>query len=393
MTIFASCFSYFLKSVTMSLRVTHHARCAGQQSRVRRLVDGHRVPRRCRCDRSRADAPPTATTPASSGPAIAAAEDGHAQQYGAQHRRGRSADHQLLHTLPADPQPPLRCRPCSDARVVEDFPRVRLVDLGHVGMQPERPVVGVQAELAERWQRQHASRRSGATSMVSRVSNGPIEVVIRPPTSSPSQAPTSPISTISTATLVRGQRRHGHHDRAWMLRRGRRRRRPAAPKAVVSMCLPDTIGRDVAKRRIGGQDRGVLDMSAAEFDDVVGEALDGVPPELTRLMDNVAVFVEDEPPPDDPDLLGWYDGTPLTERGWSYAGVLPDRIVVFRLPLLRMCREPRRAGRRGARHGRPRDRPPLRHRRRPVARARLRLSSGDSPGCLSRGRGRCRAAG
>ena len=75
-----------------------------------------------------------------------------------------------------------------------------------------------------------------------------------------------------------------------------------------------------------------------EFDDVVGEALDGVPQELTRLMDNVAVFVEDEPPADDPDLLGWYHGTPLTERGWSYAGVLPDRIVVFRRPLLRMCR-------------------------------------------------------
>jgi predicted Zn-dependent protease with MMP-like domain len=81
----------------------------------------------------------------------------------------------------------------------------------------------------------------------------------------------------------------------------------------------------------------VLDVSAEEFDIAVGEALDGVPVELTRLMDNVAVFVEDEPPPDDPDILGWYDGTPLTERGWSYAGVLPDRIVVFRGPLSRMC--------------------------------------------------------
>jgi predicted Zn-dependent protease with MMP-like domain len=49
------------------------------------------------------------------------------------------------------------------------------------------------------------------------------------------------------------------------------------------------------------------------------------------------VFVEDEPPADDPDLLGWYEGTPLTERGSWYGGVLPDRIVVFRGPLLRMC--------------------------------------------------------
>jgi predicted Zn-dependent protease with MMP-like domain len=79
-------------------------------------------------------------------------------------------------------------------------------------------------------------------------------------------------------------------------------------------------------------------MSAEEFDQVVGEALDGVPQQLTRLMDNVALFVEDEPPPQNPDLLGWYEGTPLTERGSFYAGVLPDRIVVFRLPLLRMCR-------------------------------------------------------
>jgi predicted Zn-dependent protease with MMP-like domain len=81
----------------------------------------------------------------------------------------------------------------------------------------------------------------------------------------------------------------------------------------------------------------MLDVSAQEFEDVVGEALDGVPQELTRLMDNVAVFVEDEPPADEPDLLGWYHGTPLTERGWSYAGVLPDRIVVYRKPLLRLC--------------------------------------------------------
>jgi predicted Zn-dependent protease with MMP-like domain len=86
----------------------------------------------------------------------------------------------------------------------------------------------------------------------------------------------------------------------------------------------------------------VLEVSPEEFEGVVGEALDGVPVELTRLMDNVAVFVEPEPDPaegDDRDLLGWYDGTPLTERDWSYGGVLPDRIVIFRGPLLRMCRD------------------------------------------------------
>ncbi len=81
----------------------------------------------------------------------------------------------------------------------------------------------------------------------------------------------------------------------------------------------------------------MLEVTPEEFEAAVAAALDGVPVELTRLMDNVAVFVEDEPPPDDPDLLGWYEGTPLTERDWSYGGVLPDRIVIFRGPLRRVC--------------------------------------------------------
>jgi predicted Zn-dependent protease with MMP-like domain len=84
----------------------------------------------------------------------------------------------------------------------------------------------------------------------------------------------------------------------------------------------------------------VLEVTDEEFDVAVGEALDGVPAQLTRLMDNVAVFVESEPPSEDPDLLGWYQGTPLTERDWSYGGVLPDRIVIVRGPVLRMCHDP-----------------------------------------------------
>jgi predicted Zn-dependent protease with MMP-like domain len=81
----------------------------------------------------------------------------------------------------------------------------------------------------------------------------------------------------------------------------------------------------------------VLEMSREAFEELVGEALDRVPPELTRLMDNVAVFVEDEPDAATPDLLGLYEGTPLTERGEWYAGVLPDRITIYRGPTLRMC--------------------------------------------------------
>ncbi|MFJ9417077.1 MULTISPECIES: metallopeptidase family protein [unclassified Streptomyces] len=81
----------------------------------------------------------------------------------------------------------------------------------------------------------------------------------------------------------------------------------------------------------------MLEMTREEFEELVAEALDRIPPELTRLMDNVAVFVEDEPPAADPDLLGLYEGTPLTERGEWYAGVLPDRITIYRGPTLRMC--------------------------------------------------------
>ncbi|MER7411797.1 MULTISPECIES: metallopeptidase family protein [Streptomyces] len=80
----------------------------------------------------------------------------------------------------------------------------------------------------------------------------------------------------------------------------------------------------------------MLEMTREEFEELVAQALDRIPPELTRLMDNVAVFVEDEPPADDPELLGLYEGTPLTERGEWYAGVLPDRITIYRGPTLRM---------------------------------------------------------
>ncbi|MEU0332094.1 metallopeptidase family protein [Streptomyces sp. NPDC006193] len=81
----------------------------------------------------------------------------------------------------------------------------------------------------------------------------------------------------------------------------------------------------------------MLTMTRDRFEELVSEALDRIPPELTRVMDNVAVFVEDEPPADDPELLGLYEGTPLTERGEWYAGVLPDRITIYMGPILRFC--------------------------------------------------------
>ncbi|WP_037574018.1 metallopeptidase family protein [Phaeacidiphilus oryzae] len=83
----------------------------------------------------------------------------------------------------------------------------------------------------------------------------------------------------------------------------------------------------------------MLKVSRERFEELVGDALDRIPAELARLMDNVVVLVEDEVPEEqgDPGLLGLYEGTPLTERWGDYAGVLPDRVTVFRNPLLRMC--------------------------------------------------------
>ena len=78
-------------------------------------------------------------------------------------------------------------------------------------------------------------------------------------------------------------------------------------------------------------------MTRERFEELVAEALDRVPAELSSLIDNCVVLVEDEAPADDPDLLGLYDGTPLTERDTTYAGVLPDRITIFRNPTLDMC--------------------------------------------------------
>jgi predicted Zn-dependent protease with MMP-like domain len=68
------------------------------------------------------------------------------------------------------------------------------------------------------------------------------------------------------------------------------------------------------------------------FEDHVRRAVESLPPDLRRAMSNVAIVIEDENP-DDPDLFGLYLGIPLTERGQSYAGVLPDKIAIYRIPL------------------------------------------------------------
>jgi predicted Zn-dependent protease with MMP-like domain len=81
-----------------------------------------------------------------------------------------------------------------------------------------------------------------------------------------------------------------------------------------------------------------IEMSRERFEALVDRALDGIPDRIASLVENLVVLVEDRPPESEPeDLLGLYDGVALTERQANHAFELPDRIFVFREPLLEMC--------------------------------------------------------
>jgi predicted Zn-dependent protease with MMP-like domain len=67
------------------------------------------------------------------------------------------------------------------------------------------------------------------------------------------------------------------------------------------------------------------------FEEHVRRALDSLPDELREAMSNLEIVVEDENP-EDPDIFGLYLGIPLPERH-DYAGVLPDKIAIYRAPL------------------------------------------------------------
>ncbi|HEX5475376.1 MAG TPA: metallopeptidase family protein [Vicinamibacterales bacterium] len=88
-------------------------------------------------------------------------------------------------------------------------------------------------------------------------------------------------------------------------------------------------------------------MERDRFEKLVEEALRGIPRRFREAMRNVAVVVEDEPSPATlremrlgrgHTLLGLYQGTPLTERGWGYGNALPDRISIYRRPIEQQCR-------------------------------------------------------
>jgi predicted Zn-dependent protease with MMP-like domain len=83
----------------------------------------------------------------------------------------------------------------------------------------------------------------------------------------------------------------------------------------------------------------MIEVDLERFEELVADALDGIPDALGRLMENVAVFVVDD---NNRHLLGLYEGIPLTRRagyGTPSGGLpMPDRITVYRLPICRMCR-------------------------------------------------------
>jgi len=82
-----------------------------------------------------------------------------------------------------------------------------------------------------------------------------------------------------------------------------------------------------------------------EFEALVEQALDGLPDEFAEMLDNVVVLVEEEPDPEDLEVMGFppgeelfglYQGVPLAQRDTFYTA-LPDRVIIYRGPILRHC--------------------------------------------------------
>lgn len=73
----------------------------------------------------------------------------------------------------------------------------------------------------------------------------------------------------------------------------------------------------------------------ATFEQLVSDALDELPDDIAQLLTNVAVTIEDEPPPGR-NLLGLYEGVPWGRRGPYYTGALPDKITIYRGPIERL---------------------------------------------------------
>jgi len=81
----------------------------------------------------------------------------------------------------------------------------------------------------------------------------------------------------------------------------------------------------------------MVEMDADTFENLVGDELDQLPDDMVDGLDNVVIVVEDRPEDGSLDLLGLYDGVALTERGQYGFGEMPDRILIYREPLLAIC--------------------------------------------------------
>lgn len=85
------------------------------------------------------------------------------------------------------------------------------------------------------------------------------------------------------------------------------------------------------------------------FEQLVAEGIDAIPEKFLEKLENVAIVVEDEPTPEQRrelrlhkglTLFGLYEGVPMTKRGPHYGEVLPDKITIFKNPILEAARTP-----------------------------------------------------
>jgi predicted Zn-dependent protease with MMP-like domain len=81
----------------------------------------------------------------------------------------------------------------------------------------------------------------------------------------------------------------------------------------------------------------VFELTAEQFERVVTDELDALPDDMVDGLENVVFVVEDRPEDGSLDLLGLYDGIALTRRGQYGFGEMPDRIILYREPLLSIC--------------------------------------------------------
>ena len=86
-----------------------------------------------------------------------------------------------------------------------------------------------------------------------------------------------------------------------------------------------------------------------EFEKLVKQGIEAIPERFLKIVENVAIVIEEEPTPEqrekmelhrDETLFGLYEGVPYGARGSGYTGVLPDKITIFRKPILEGAQTP-----------------------------------------------------